>query len=406
MKVFIADKLDPLARERLADLGCEVMFEPGTSAEQVQGVLAEHDPDVLIVRSTKVSADAIKAATKLKLIIRGGAGYDTIDVATASSEGIFVANCPGKNAIAVAELTWALILSCDRRVPTQTAELKAGEWNKKEFAKARGLHGRTLGILGLGTIAEAVVERAQAFGMKVVAWSRSLTADRASALGVRMAVSPLEVAAEADVLSVHVASTPQTKHLVNAELIAAMKPGAYLINTSRGAVVDEQALLDGIESKGIRAGLDVYANEPGAADREFDCALAKSPNVFGTHHVGASTEQAQQAIALECARIVEHFMTAGEVLNCVNRAEASAATCILTVRHRNRPGVLAQVFQVLSEARINVEEMENVIYSGAEAASARIQLSTPPSSDDLKRIRDGCADILGLELTPLATSAE
>jgi D-3-phosphoglycerate dehydrogenase len=127
--------------------------------------------------------------------------------------------------------------------------------------------------------------------------------------------------------------------------------------------------------------------------------------VIGTHHIGASTDQAQQAIALECARIVGHFIACGEVLNCVNRAEASAATCILSVRHRNRPGVLASVFQVLSEQHINVEEMENVIYRGAKAASARIQLSTPPTSDDLNRIRAGCADILGLELTLLGDSA-
>lgn len=401
MKVLIADKLDQRGRDQLVELGCEVFYEPGLGPDDLGAAMAGRDPDVLVVRSTRVRGEAIRAGTRLKLIIRAGAGYDTIDVDTASEDGVFVSNCPGKNAIAVAELAWGLIISCDRRVPDQTIDLRAGTWNKKLYGAARGLYGRTLGILGTGTIAREVITRARAFGMTVVAWSRSLDAERAQRLGVEHAVSPDDVAARSDVVSVHVASTPETRHLVGSAFIAAMKPGAYLINTSRGEVVDEAALLQGIAEKGLRAGLDVYHGEPRSTG-SFDNELARSPGVFGTHHIGASTEQAQQAIADEAVRIVALFARDGEILNCVNRVERSDATCILTVRHRNRPGVLASVFQVLSEAHINVEEMDNTLYRGAHAACARIQLAVAPTAKHLDTIRESCSDILSMELTLLA----
>ena len=404
MKILIADKFEPLGVDRLEQLGCEVHFAPGLTAEDLPVALAAKSPDALIVRSTKVHPEAISAAQGLKMIIRAGAGYDTINVAAASADGIFVCNCPGKNSIAVAELAWALILSCDRRVPDQTAELRRAEWNKKEYGKARGLYGRTLGILGLGTIGREVATRAKAFGMDVVCWSRSLTTQRADTLGVRYAESPIQVAEQSDVISIHVASTPETKHLVNEALVTAMKPGSYLINTSRGAVVCQDALTKGIREKGLRAGLDVYANEPGKAKAAFADAIVQEPGVYGTHHVGASTDQAQQAIALEAVRIVEHYLETGAVENCVNRVRKSPATSMLTVRHRNQPGVLASVFQVLSEASINVEEMENLLYQGAHAACARIQLDSAPSSDQLGLIRSSCAEILSLELSSIPAS--
>ncbi|MCG8417224.1 MAG: 3-phosphoglycerate dehydrogenase family protein [Proteobacteria bacterium] len=404
MKVLIADKFDQRGQTLLAKLGCRVFFQPELSADNLPKGVAEHDPDVLIVRSTKVHAEAIHTGRRLKLIIRAGAGYDTIDMATASEEGVFVANCPGKNAIAVAELAWGLILSCDRRIPDQTADLRAGRWDKKTYGTAQGLYGRTLGVLGMGTIALEVVRRARAFGMSVIAWSRSLIAEKAHKLGVEHAPSPRDVAEKSDIVSVHVASTPETRHLINADFIAAMKPGAFLINTTRGAVVDEAALLRGIADKGLRVGLDVYQNEPGSGKGGFDSELARNPSVYGTHHIGASTNQAQQAIADEVVSIVAHYRETGQVLNCVNRAERSPATCILTVRHRNRPGVLANVFQVLSEARNNVEEMENILYQGAQAATARIQLDSAPASEHLQEMREKCSDILSIELTLLADS--
>jgi D-3-phosphoglycerate dehydrogenase / 2-oxoglutarate reductase len=400
MKVLVADKFEEVGLEALRSRGFEVDYRPGTG--DMAGAVSAADPDILVVRGSQVAAPVFTAGRRLKLVIRAGAGYDTIDVKAASAEGVYVSNCPGKNAIAVAELTWGLILACDRRIPDQTAELRAGRWNKKEYSAARGLFGSTLGVLGGGPIAVAVIERAHAFGMPVVAWSRSLDAERARELGVERLSSALEVAARADVVTVHVAATSETRRLIGRAFIEAMKPGAVLINTARGSVVDEEALRWGIEHKGLRAGLDVYDGEPKAGTGEFEGELSGHSGVYGTHHIGASTDQAQTAIAMEAVRIIDHFAVTGAALHCVNRVVKTPATCLLTVRHRNRPGVLAHVFRVLSEARINVEEMENVIYDGALAASARIQLDTPPSPDDLDRIRASCEEILSVDLTNIA----
>jgi D-3-phosphoglycerate dehydrogenase len=403
MKILIADKVEAAGLAALTELGHEVVSRPALTGDDLPAAVEEIDPELIVVRSTVVNAAAIRAGKRLKLVIRAGAGYDTIDVDTASSEGVSVANCPGKNAIAVAELAWALILACDRQIPDQTIELRAGTWNKKRFGSARGLAGRTLGVIGLGPIGRAVVERGKAFDMQVVAWSRSLDAARAAELGVELAASPLDVARRADVVSLHVASNADTRHLVDQAFIAAMKPGATLVNTTRGAVVDEAALRDGIVDKGLRAGLDVFDGEPKVASGSFECALAALPGVYCTHHIGASTDQAQLATTLEAVHVADHFAGTGEVLHCVNRARRSPATCLMTVRHRNRPGVLARVFEILSAAHINVEEMDNTLFEGAQAACARIQLDSAPSAADLGRIRSACAEILSVDLSSIAS---
>jgi D-3-phosphoglycerate dehydrogenase / 2-oxoglutarate reductase len=294
-----------------------------------------------------------------------------------------------------------LLLSCDRRIPDQVADLRQGKWNKAEYSRARGLHGRTLGIVGLGQIGREVAQRARAFGMRVVAWSRNLTHEEADRLDLVYALTPLEVARLADAVTVNVAATPETKHLVNAEFLAAMKPGSYLINTARGSVVDEAALQQAMRERGIRAGLDVFQNEPGTSTGEFASAIAQTPGVYGTHHVGASTDQAQVAIAHEVIRIVQSFRATGEVPNVVNRLARSSATHVLTIRHRNRPGVLAHVFGVLAGAEINVEEVENIIYHGAQATLARIHLDGQPESSALTRIREGNPDIISAELSAI-----
>jgi D-3-phosphoglycerate dehydrogenase len=401
MKVLIADKFEKVGIDGLKELGCTIISEPDVKADALPDLIRRVDPNILIVRSKKVNVDALRAGTALTLVIRAGAGIDTIDVAAASELGVFVSNCPGKNSIAVAELVMGLLLSCDRRIPDQVADLRQGKWNKAEYSKARGLHGRTLGIVGLGQIGREVAQRARAFGMRVVAWSRNLTHEEADRLDLVYALTPLEVARLADAVTVNVAATPETKHLVNAEFLAAMKPGAYLINTARGSVVDEAALQQAVREKGIRAGLDVFQNEPAGGTGEFASALAQAPGVFGTHHVGASTDQAQVAIAHEVIRVVQSFRATGEVPNVVNRLARSSATHVLTIRHRNRPGVLAHVFGVLAGAEINVEEVENIIYHGAQATLARIHLDGQPESSALTRIREGNPDIISAELSAI-----
>jgi D-3-phosphoglycerate dehydrogenase len=401
MKVLIADKFEKVGIDGLKELGCTVVSQPDVKADGLAGLIRETDPHILIVRSKKVGADALSAGTALTLVIRAGAGIDTIDVVAASSRGIFVSNCPGKNSIAVAELVLGLLLACDRRIPDQVAELRQGRWNKGEYSKARGLYGRRLGIVGLGQIGREVASRARAFGMRVIAWSRSLTHEEADALGLVYAQTPLEVARHADAVTINVAANADTKHLVNAEFLAALQPGAYLINTSRGSVVDEAALARAIDEKKIRAGLDVFQSEPAGSTGEFAPALVQLPCVYGTHHVGASTDQAQVAIAHEVIRIVQAFRDTGDVPNVVNRLARSSATHVLSIRHRNRPGVLAHVFGVLAGAEINVEEVENIIYHGAQATLARIHLDGVPTNGALDRIRGGNPDIISVELSEI-----
>ena len=401
MRVLIADKFEQSGRDGLDAAGCQFSYQPDVKDEALVEAIRSYAPEVLVVRSTKVTEPMFDAGP-LKLVVRAGAGYNTIDVAAASRRGVYVSNCPGKNSVAVAELAFALILALDRRVADNVIELRAGRWNKKEFSKARGLYGRTLGLVGTGQIGQEMIARARAFGMPVVAWSRSLTPERAAELGVERATSPTDVARAADVVSVHVALKPETRGLINEEFFGAMRDGAYFVNTSRGEVVDQGALLRAMREKNVRAGLDVYASEPASATGEFTDEIAREPNLYGTHHVGASTDQAQEAIAAETVRIVRAFKETGRVPNVVNLAARTPATHMLVVRHRDRPGVLAHVLGALRAANINVQEMQNVVFEGAEAAVARINLDAAPDEDALERLKAENADIIELSLLELS----
>ena len=388
MHVLIADAVSDSAVAQLESAGHRVTKEPGLKGDALTGRIAEHQPDVLVVRSTKVTGADLDASPNLELVVRAGAGTDTIDVAGASRRGIFVANCPGKNAAAVAELAFGLILALDRRIPDNVIEARAGRWRKGEFSKAGGVKGRTLGLIGMGSIGQEMVQRAKAFEMPVVAWSRSLTPPRAAALGVRYAPSPLHVAQAADVVSLHVAATEETLGLVDREFLAAMKPGAFLINTARDKVLDEAALAAVIDEKGLRVATDVPASEPPAKETDdFAHPLAAHPNVYVTHHIGASTEQASAAIADEAVRVILAYAETGRVPNGINMAAKTAATHLLTVRHLDRVGVLAGVLDAAREAGWNVQEMENLIFEGAEAAVARIRFDGKPTDAALERVR-------------------
>jgi len=401
MRVLIADKFEQSGRDGLEAAGCDYSYQPDVKDESLVEAIRAYAPDALVVRSTKVS-EAMLDAGALKLAVRAGAGYNTIDVAAASRRGIYVSNCPGKNSIAVAELAFALILALDRRIADNVIALRQGQWNKKEFSKARGLYGRTLGLVGTGQIGQEVIKRAQAFGMPVVAWSRNLTDARAEALGVERKETPADVARAADIVSVHVALKPDTRALIGADFFAAMREGAYFINTARGEVVDQNALVEAMRTRGIRAGLDVFAAEPTSATGDFTDEIAREANLYGTHHIGASTDQAQEAIAAETVRIIRTFKETGKVPNVVNLAARTPATHLLVVRHRDRPGVLAQVLDAIRAAHINVQEMENIIFEGAEAAVARINLEAAPSAATLDKLRAENADIIELDLLELS----
>jgi len=213
--------------------------------------------------------------------------------------------------------------------------------------------------------------------------------------------SPEAVADQADILTVHLALASDTRSLVNRSLLDRLKPGSYFVNTSRAEVVDHGALADAVRSRGIRVALDVFANEPAASTGEFIDPLLTLPGVIGTHHIGASTEQAQEAIAAEAARIVRVYKETGKVPNVVNLATTTPATHMLVVRHRDRPGVLAHVFDHLRAGNLNVQETENVVFEGAEAAIARINLDREPPAALLATIAGGNQDILNLYLVKI-----
>jgi D-3-phosphoglycerate dehydrogenase / 2-oxoglutarate reductase len=395
VRVLVADKFEKSGLDGLAAAGCEVSYQPAAKDAALAKAVQEFQPEALVVRSAKV-AEAALAAGSLKLVVRAGAGYNTIDVAAASRRGIYVSNCPGKNSVAVAELAFGLILALDRRIADNVASLRQGQWNKGEYSKARGVFGRTLGLIGLGQVGREMLPRARAFGLRVAAWSRSLTPQQAEEWGIEYKASPAEVAAASDIVSVHVALNPHTRGLLGREFFDAMKPGSYFINTARAEVIDQDSLQRAIGERGIRAALDVFANEPAGSAGEFTDEIAKL--VYGTHHIGASTDQAQEAIAAETVRIVRTFKETGKVPNVVNLAQKTPATCALIVRHLDRPGVLASVLDLISAARINVQEMENIVFEGAQAAVARIHLETEPGAAVLGQIGASNPDILEASL--------
>ncbi|MFT3874420.1 MAG: phosphoglycerate dehydrogenase [Nocardioides sp.] len=401
MRIFFADKLPEQTVSDLETRGHRCVCEPGLSA----GELAERigGYDVLVVRSTKVPREVFEAADRLVLVIRAGAGTNTIDTDAAAERGVFVSNVPGRNAAAVAELTLGLLLAVDRRIADNVVDSRGHQWNKATYAKSDGLLGSTMGILGLGSIGFLVAERAAAFGIRIQAVTkpdRSPAARaRAEELGIMLCESLEELVASSDIVSVHVPASAGTKHLVDEAFLSRMKPGAILLNTSRGDVVDEAALLRALDEGRVRAGLDVYDGEPGSGRAEWDSPLARHPAVVATHHIGASTTQAQRAIAQGVTELIDAFV-AGEVRDCVNLDPDRLGTIALTVRHLDRVGVLAQVLDRLSAAGLNVQHMVNRVFRGGQAAVAFIDVEGQASPELLESL-GAIPDVLGVSVVTL-----
>lgn len=387
MNILFADSIDASGTDRLKELGHHVVVDPSVTAadlpQHLEGV------DILVVRSTKVTAQAISAGGRLGLIVRAGAGTDNIDSVAASNNGIYVCNVPGRNAVAVAELTMGLLLAVDRRIGDNVADLRAKRWEKGKYSKGDGLMGRRLAIIGLGDIGLAVAERAVAFGMQVSTLDRPrrspITADRINELGIETVATRRELLSQADAVSIHVPKAPDTIGMADAEFFAEMKPGSILLNTSRGDVVDSAALLSALDDRGIRAGLDVWPNEPKGKSGSFDSALAQHPQVVGTHHIGASTHQAQESVAEGTMEVIEGFLS-GVVVNCVNLDPNAIGTSCVVIRHLDRVGVLAQIFTALRGKGHNVQQMNNQVFDGAEAAVATIHIKGDPGPTLIEEI--------------------
>jgi D-3-phosphoglycerate dehydrogenase len=387
MHLLFADKVADQTVAALEARGHRCSVEPALTTPDLPGRIG--GVDALVVRSTKVDRAVFEAADKLALVIRAGAGTNTIDTKAAARSGVLVSNVPGRNAVAVAELTMGLILAVDRRIADNVADARRGRWAKAKYSKANGLLGSAIGIIGTGSIGLAVAERAAAFGMRIGCLDRpgrsQATRDRLAELDAVCYASLPELLGSSDVVSLHVPSSAATRNLVDAGFLAAMKPGAILVNTSRGDVVDEAALLAALDAGQVRAGLDVFADEPGSGRAEWNSKLATHPAVVATHHIGASTEQAQAAIAAGVVEIIDAFAV-GETRNCVNLAPRSLGSATLTVRHLDKVGVLARVLELLREAGLNVEHMQNMIFAGGQAAVATIDVAGSVPADLLARI--------------------
>ena len=404
MQLLIADSLPQKTIAGLEARGHRCVVDPGLGEADLAGRIPGFD--ILVVRSTKVPRSVFEAADRLALVIRAGAGTNTIDTAVAAARGVLVANVPGRNSAAVAELAMGLLLAIDRRIPDNVADLRAGRWDKKTYSKATGLLGSTLGIVGLGSVGLCVAERAAAFGVKLQTLAKpgrpAYVEARAADLGITMCASLPELISTSDIVSLHVPSSPETRHLVDETFLSHMRPGSILLNTSRGEVIDEAALLRALDTGAVRAGLDVYEDEPGAGTAEWSSALAQHPSVVGTHHIGASTQQAQLAIAAGVVEIVDAF-AAGEARNCVNLAPRRLGSVTLTVRHLDRVGVLARVLDLLSLAGLNVEHMENRVFRGGEAAVASIDVAGSMPDELLDQV-GAIPDVLGVSAATLADS--
>ncbi len=388
MRILIADKFSDDGRESLRGFGHEVIYDPGLAAGTLPEALSRLRPEILIVRSTEVTDAALAASAALSLVIRAGAGVNTIDLESASRRGIFVTNCPGQNAIAVAELAFALMLALDRRVCEANAELTAGVWNKKEYGKGRGIQGRRLGLIGYGSIAREVAKRARAFGMQVGAFNPTIDRERAAADKVEVFEKLDDLLQVSDVLSLHVPYRETTRHMIGARELSLLPDGALVIHTARGGVIDDRALAEAVSSGRIRAGLDVYEDEPTVDKGAFDSPLRELPGIYKTPHIGASTEQAAEAIAAETVRIVKEFAERGVVPNVVNLETGRAGNYTIVVRHLDRVGVLAGILDSLRRHQLNVQQMSNVVFKGKDgAASATIVVENEPLADLLDDIR-------------------
>jgi D-3-phosphoglycerate dehydrogenase len=400
MRLLIADPLHPFAIEELRHLGVEVVYEPEIDSDSLPKAL--QNVGILVVRSKKVSQEAIAASNALNLIVRAGHGLGNIDVQAASARGIYVSSCTGKNAIAVAELTMALLLALDRRIPEASRSIAEGRWEKGVFAKADGLYGKAIGILGLGAVGKEVLTRARAFGLQPYAWSRSLNPHRARELGVVYAPSPEELASKVDILTVHLAANERTRGLVSREVLERLPHGAIVINTARSELVDQEALLQLAKEKDLRVGLDVYPEFPHTPTAPFaPPTFAEGVLWYGTPHIGAQTAQSQIAVAAETVRIIRSFLVEGSVPNVANVRAGTRARYQLVVRHLDKVGSLANVLNVIKRHGINVEELTNNVFEGATAACTRLNVVTRPSEACLAEISAFKEEVLHVDLVAL-----
>jgi D-3-phosphoglycerate dehydrogenase len=319
-RVFICDKLESGGVELLKALGFEVDNRPGLTGDELQSALQAADG--LIVRSaTKITQKLLETPGNLKAIARAGVGVDNIDVPAATRKGIVVMNTPGGNSISAAEHTIALMFALARHVPAADAGMKAGKWDRNKYVGVQ-LTGKTIGVIGLGRIGREVADRALGLGMNVVVYDPFVTPEKAAELGYRGVSQVAELLPEVDYLTVHVPLLPETQNMISTAQLACMKKTARILNVARGGIIDEKALTEALKAGTIAgAAIDVFSVEPPPADHP----LLSAPNTVLTPHLGASTVEAQENVALEAAQLIADFLLKGIVANAVNMASLDRA---------------------------------------------------------------------------------
>jgi len=408
MRVLVADKLHPRALEELRTLPVDVLYEPELTKETLESKIS--GAGILVVRSKEVTRKAIESARQLNLIVRAGAETSTIDVKAASERGIYVANCPGKNSSAVAELVFGLLVAIDRRIPDAVASLRSGKWERLEYGKAEGLYGKTIGIAGLGAIGRDVASRAKAFGLHPVGWSRSLTPARAQELGIERVSTLDELASRSDILTVHLALNERTRQAFNRKIFDLMPKRAIFVNCARPDLVDYQAMREAVAQKGLRVGIDVIPNEPrGKKEVSPELFTETTPSATGgflyaTPHIAASTDQAQLAIATETVRVIRSFLLEGHVPNVQNVMNLTHARFQMVIRMLDRVGTFANVLAVIKRHGINVEEVTNTVFEGGGASCAKLRVVSRPSEACFAEIR-AFEEVLHVDIVQLPNLA-
>jgi len=382
LKVLVADKFPDKYIQQMKDLDLDVIYNPKLGEKDLPQEAV--DVDIIVVRSTVVNEETINYGKKLNLIIRAGSGVNNINIAAANKKGIYVTNCPGMNAVAVAELAIGLMISIDRFIPDNVSDFNKGVWSKDKYSKGKGLKGKTLGLIGVGNIGKEVAKRALAFEMNV--YGKDIT--RIEGVQIKDFSEMDQLLPLCDIVTIHLPSTPQTKGLFNKKMFSYMKNGAYLVNTSRQDVIVEDDLLEAIKEKNIRYACDVFKGEPESKSGDVSSKLQNNPNIYVTHHIGASTEQAQDAVAEETISIIKKFVHSGVIDHWVNRAKITDAHYQLVVKHYDKPGVLAGVLDIIRSGKINIEEIENIIFEGGIAACCTMKLQNAATAEMLKNISE------------------
>lgn len=393
MKILVACVLPEFAIEELRGLGSEVVVQPTLAGEAL--VAASRDVNILIVRRTRVPADLFNTASSLQMVLRAGTDVSGIAVEAASAQGVFVTNCPQRDAVAVSEMAFASMLALDRQLLDAVAVARSNSHIKRdEFPEARGLAGRTLGVVGFGPTERELARRARAFDMKVLCWSHSMQGEHAGAEDVDFVNWPRELAARSDIVFVYAPPEEGEELRADSELLSEMREGAHLIHIGVPAALNESAVVEAIERRKIRVATDLFAPREGERVRS---ALADRPDVLTTYRLADRSAQARDAIAAETVSIVRKFLVSGVLVNCVNLLERSPATWQLVLRLRDAVGIMANIMDAIRADGVNAEEITSRVFSGARAAWCTIALDERPSAEALQTIRslDG---VLHLEL--------